>query len=77
MAEAALSFEQRIKLKRNSGVDDFSSRQKVLERKEAASKHKQSTGKVANKKMPREAFSKLPVPVVKRVNQGEQKKSLY
>ena len=45
MSEKTLSFQELIKRKKQSGFDDFSSRNKVAERREAKQKHKLDKGK--------------------------------
>ena len=74
--KSTLSFQELIKRKRASGFDDFSSKTKVSERRDAKAQHKVKAGKQANKKMPKEQYSKMPVSVMQYA-QSEKRTSGY
>jgi len=74
--EKSLSFQELIKRKKRSGFDDFSSKNKVAERREAKQAQKLKKGKSSNKKMPKEQYSKMPVSVLQYA-QSEKRTSGY
>lgn len=75
--EKTLSFEERLRTKKQAGYDHFNSRTKLSERRDAQKVYETKKRAKKNKKEPSQRYSKLPVSTIRVDKHREKQASGY